>query len=226
MDASGTGHAEGMPAIPLVIPRPAVVLLVGVAGCGKSTFAARHFAPTEVVSSDACRALVADDPNDQSASADAFAVLHLLLQRRLKRRGLVTAVDATSLRRRDRRPFVRAGQQAGTPVVAVVLDLPLEVCVERDRERSDRTVGADTLADMQQALHRGLPDLAREGLYAAYVLRTEAEVEAAELRRVRHQPAEPLPPGHPALPAPLPPIGRAPGGAAVRFGGTSARRGG
>jgi predicted kinase len=199
------GSVPGMPTVPLLVPRPALLLLVGVAGCGKSTFAARHFAETEVVSSDRCRALVADDPNDQAASADAFAVLHLLVRRRLKRRHLVTAVDATSLRRRDRRPFVRMAQAAGTPAVAVVLDLPLEVCVARDRARRDRTVGADTLERMHRALHRSLPDLAEEGFSAVYHLRAPEEVDAVALQRVPFQPALPLPPGHPALsPAPSP----------------------
>jgi protein phosphatase len=182
----------------LVIPRPSLVLLVGVAGCGKSTFAARHLAPTEVVSSDTCRALVADDPNDQGASADAFAVLRLIVERRLRRPHLVTAVDATSLRRRDRRPFVRMAQAAGVPAVAIVLDLPLEVCVARDLRREERTVGADTIARMHRQLQGSLATLDEEGLHAAHVLETEAEVDAAALRRVPFQPATPLPPDHPA----------------------------
>jgi protein phosphatase len=60
------------------IPDLSLVVLVGVTGSGKSTFAARHFRPTEVISSDACRGLVSDDPNDQSATGDAFDVLHFV----------------------------------------------------------------------------------------------------------------------------------------------------
>ncbi|WP_235502863.1 AAA family ATPase, partial [Kitasatospora sp. Root187] len=60
-----------------------LVVLVGTSGSGKSTFARRHFRPTEVVSSDFCRGLVADDENDQSASADAFDVLHYIVGKRL-----------------------------------------------------------------------------------------------------------------------------------------------
>jgi protein phosphatase len=55
------------------LPDPSLVVLIGPSGCGKSSFARKHFAPTEVISSDFCRGLVADDENDQSASADAFA---------------------------------------------------------------------------------------------------------------------------------------------------------
>ena len=56
------------PATPLSIPDPSLVVLIGAAGSGKSTFAARHFAPGEVLSSDAYRALIAGDPADQRAT--------------------------------------------------------------------------------------------------------------------------------------------------------------
>ena len=62
-------------------------MLIGASGSGKSTFAARHFMPTETVISDFCRALVADDPNDQAATKDAFAVLHEITSRRLRAAG-------------------------------------------------------------------------------------------------------------------------------------------
>ena len=64
----------------LDIPDFALVVLIGATGSGKSTFAARWFAPTEVISSDACRALIADDATDQSISADAFDVVRLIAE--------------------------------------------------------------------------------------------------------------------------------------------------
>ena len=79
----------------LTLPEISLVVLVGASGSGKSTFAARHFLPTEVVSSDVCRGLVCDDENDQSASKDAFDVLHYIVGKRLAR-GLLTVVDATN----------------------------------------------------------------------------------------------------------------------------------
>ncbi len=184
--------------VPIVVPEPALVLLAGVAGCGKSTFAARHFGATEVVSSDGCRALVADDPNDQRASGDAFKLLHTLVAMRLKRRRLVTVVDATNLRRRDRRPFVRRAQRVGTPAVLVVLDVPVEVCIERDLIRTERTVGEPELHRQRAALETSLEHIADEGFYGAYVLGPD-EITAARLVRVPFQPAEPLPAGHPAV---------------------------
>src|SRR5438105_6044423 len=80
----------------LTIPDLSLVVLIGASGSGKSSFARRHFRPTEVISSDACRGLVADDENDQSASADAFAVLHFIAAKRLER-GRLTVVDATNV---------------------------------------------------------------------------------------------------------------------------------
>ena len=62
----------------LNIPELSLVVLIGVSGSGKSTFAATHFAATEIVSSDACRAMVSDDPNDQDATTDAFDVLEFI----------------------------------------------------------------------------------------------------------------------------------------------------
>lgn len=73
-----------------------LVVLIGASGSGKSTFARRHFKPTEVVSSDFCRGLVSDDENDQSASRDAFDVLHYIAGKRLEA-GRLTVVDSSSL---------------------------------------------------------------------------------------------------------------------------------
>ena len=79
----------------ITVPAMGLVVLIGISGSGKSTFARTHFKPTEVVSSDFCRGLVADDENDQSATPDAFDVLHYIVSTRL-RRGLLTVVDATN----------------------------------------------------------------------------------------------------------------------------------
>ena len=67
----------------LSIPELSLVVLVGVTGSGKSTFARAHFKPTEVISSDFCRGLVADDENDQSATPAAFELLHYIAGQRL-----------------------------------------------------------------------------------------------------------------------------------------------
>src|SRR5436190_2932431 len=89
----------------LNIPSRALVLLVGASGCGKTTFARKHFKGTEIVSSDALRAAVSDDEADQSASGDAFEVLRLITGKRLHR-GRLTVIDATNIQRDARRSLL------------------------------------------------------------------------------------------------------------------------
>lgn len=165
------------------IPEPCLLVLIGPAGAGKSTFARARFRPTEVLSSDAFRAMVADDEGDLSATAAAFEVLHLVATLRLKR--LRTAVvDAVSARPEDRRPLVALAAARDCAAVALVLDLPEELCAARDRERAGRTVGARVIAEQRAAILRSLPGLRDEGFAAVHVLTTPEEVDAVELRRV------------------------------------------
>lgn len=107
----------------LAVTDLSLVVLIGATGSGKSTFAARHFKPTEVLSSDFCRGLVADDENDQSASTDAFDVLHHIAGKRLAA-GRLTVVDATSVQRESRRQLIDLARRHDVLPVAVVLDLP------------------------------------------------------------------------------------------------------
>src|SRR5919202_1743592 len=106
---------------PLVIPELALVVLIGPSGAGKSTFARRHFKPTEVISSDFCRGLVSDDENDQSATRDAFDVLHYIAGKRLAA-GRRTVVDATSVQQDARRQLLDLARQYDVLPIAIVLD--------------------------------------------------------------------------------------------------------
>src|ERR671932_2218483 len=115
----------------LTIPELSLVVLVGPSGAGKSTFARRHFKPTEVLSSDFCRGLVADDENDQSATGDAFAVLHFIAGRRLAQPRF-TVVDATNVQREARKGLVDLAKQHDLFPVAIVLDTPEAICHERN----------------------------------------------------------------------------------------------
>ncbi|CAA9480476.1 MAG: Putative phosphatase [uncultured Solirubrobacteraceae bacterium] len=164
------------------LPDPSLVVLIGVSGSGKSTWAARHFAPTEVLSSDFCRALVADDENDQAATPDAFAVLHYIAGRRLGA-GRLTVVDATSVQREARRPLVALAREHDLFPVAVVLDLPEGVCQERNRLRPNRDFGPHVVKHQRSQLRRSLKGLQREGFRRVWILRTPEEVEAAEVTR-------------------------------------------
>src|SRR5215207_2720138 len=107
----------------ITIPELALVVLIGPSGCGKSTFAKTHFKETEVLSSDFCRALVSDDENDQSATKDAFEVLHYIAAKRLAA-GRLTVVDATNVQPEARKPLVALARQYHCLPVAVVLNVP------------------------------------------------------------------------------------------------------
>ncbi len=109
-------------AMDIVLPDPCLVVLVGAAGAGKSTFAARHFAPDEVLSSDRYRAILSGDASNQAATRQAFGRLHRELSNRLAK-GLLTVVDATNVQAWARRALVDRATAAGVPSVAIVLDL-------------------------------------------------------------------------------------------------------
>ncbi|MEU1297419.1 polynucleotide kinase-phosphatase [Streptomyces sp. NPDC005840] len=156
-----------------------LVVLVGASGSGKSTFARKHFKPTEVISSDFCRGLVADDENDQSATKDAFDVLHYIAGKRLAA-GRRTVIDATSVQSDSRRQLIDLARRHDVLPVAVVLDVPEEVCVARNATRADR---ADLPRRVVQRhireLRRSLRHLEREGFRKVHVLRGVEEVEQA-----------------------------------------------
>ncbi|MES4887349.1 polynucleotide kinase-phosphatase [Streptomyces sp. NPDC096012] len=156
-----------------------LVVLVGASGSGKSTFARKHFKPTEVVSSDFCRGLVADDENDQSASRDAFDVLHYIAGKRLAA-GRRTVVDATNVQQDGRRQLIELAKQYDVLPIAIVLDVPEEVCAERNAARTDRAdMPRRVIQRHIRELRRSLRQLEREGFRKVHVLRGAAEVEGA-----------------------------------------------
>ncbi|MDX3072361.1 polynucleotide kinase-phosphatase [Streptomyces sp. NPDC088354] len=158
-----------------------LVVLIGTTGSGKSTFARRHFKPTEVISSDFCRGLVSDDENDQSASGDAFDVLHYIAGKRLAA-GRLTVVDATSVQQESRRQLVRLAREYDVLPIAIVLDVPEQVCVERNAARPDRAhLPRHVVQRQHRELRRSLRQLEREGFRKVHVLRGAEEVEAAEV---------------------------------------------
>ncbi|MFG3589179.1 polynucleotide kinase-phosphatase [Streptomyces sp. NPDC047990] len=156
-----------------------LVVLVGASGSGKSTFARRHFKATEVLSSDFCRGLVADDENDQSASGDAFDVLHYIAGKRLAA-GRRTVVDATNVQQESRRQLIEFARKHDVLPIAIVLDVPEEVCAARNASRTDRAdMPRRVIQRHIRELRRSLRSLEREGFRKVHVLRGETEVEAA-----------------------------------------------
>ncbi|MEZ0066912.1 protein phosphatase [Streptacidiphilus sp. MAP12-20] len=168
----------------VTVPDLSLVVLVGTTGSGKSSFAARHFLPTEVLSSDACRGLVSDDPNDQSATGDAFDVLHYIAGKRLAA-GRLTVVDATNVQQEARRRLIELARAHDVLPVAIVLDVPQQLCAERNSRKPDRAhFPPHVLQRQQRELRRGLhgsrgSSLEREGFRKVHVLRSEAEIDAA-----------------------------------------------
>ena len=166
----------------IAIPNLSLVVLIGTSGSGKSTFARKHFKPTEILSSDFYRGLVADDENDQSATSDAFDVLHYIAAKRLAA-GRLTVVDATNVQPEARKPLIELARQYHVIPVAIVLDLPERVCQDRNRTRPDRDFGPHVIARQRRDLHRSLRGLQREGLRHVFVLDSLDKIEAATIER-------------------------------------------
>ncbi|MFE9096965.1 polynucleotide kinase-phosphatase [Streptomyces sp. NPDC007264] len=174
--ASAPARSEGRT---LPVTDLSLVVLIGASGSGKSTFARRHFKPTEVISSDFCRGLVADDENDQSASRDAFDVLHHIAGKRLAA-GRRTVVDATSVQQDSRRQLIDLARRHDVLPIAIVLDVPEEVCAARNADRTDRAdMPRRVIQRHIRELRRSLRHLEREGFRKVHVLRSVEEIENA-----------------------------------------------
>jgi len=168
----------------LTIPDLSLVVLVGVSGSGKSTFARRHFKATEILSSDFCRSLVSDDENSQAATPDAFELLHFIARKRLAA-GKLTVVDATNVQPEARQPLVQIAREFHCLPVAIVLDMPERIAHERNRERPDRDFGVHVIRQQARQLRRSLRSLEREGFRHVHVLQTVEQVAEAVIERQR-----------------------------------------
>jgi len=168
----------------ITVPELSLVVLIGVSGSGKSTFAARHFRPTEVLSSDSFRGLVGDDETDQSVTPAAFRALHAVATERLKL-GRLTVIDATSVQPGDRQPLIALARAHHVLPVAIALDVPERVCAERNAARSGRDFGPHVIGRQHASLRRSLGQLSREGFRRVFVLRGAAEVDAGQVVRER-----------------------------------------
>ncbi len=166
----------------IALPDPSLVVLIGASGSGKSTFAREHFKATEVISSDFCRGLVADNENDQASTADAFAVLQFIAGRRLAQPRF-TVIDATNVQRDARKPLVELAKQHDLFPVAIVLDPPESLCQERNRSRADRDFGSHVVRRQRTELQRSIKGLQREGFRSVWVLKTPEEVTDVEIAR-------------------------------------------
>jgi protein phosphatase len=168
----------------ITIPETCLVVLVGASGSGKSSFARKHFAATEVISSDACRGLVADDENALDATKDAFDVVHFLARKRLARQKL-TVIDATNVQAEARKPLVELARDNDCLAAAIVLDVPPKICHARNEARTDRQFGFHVVRQHAQQLQRSIKGLRREGFRYITVLDSVAAIDEVTIERTR-----------------------------------------
>ena len=166
------------------IPELCLVALIGPSGSGKSTFARQHFLATEVISSDACRAMVSDDENDQTVTSDAFDILYYIAAKRLAA-GKLTVIDATNVRPEDRKKLVALAREYHVLPVAIVFDLPERLCHERNAERPDRQFGPHVVRNQLKAMRRGLRGLSREGFRNITRLDSEEAIQSVSIGRTK-----------------------------------------
>jgi protein phosphatase len=164
------------------IPEIAVVALVGVSGSGKSTFAKKFFKPTEVLSSDYFRALISDDETNQFVTSQAFDTLYYVANKRLDL-GFMTVIDATNIQKDARAEVLRLAKEQNCHAVAIVLDMPEKVCLERNEKRPDRNFSGRVIKQQGEQLRRSIKFLKKEGFRYVYVLKSEDDIADVEIVR-------------------------------------------
>lgn len=166
------------------IPELSLVTLIGASGSGKSTFSKKYFKPTEVLSSDYFRGIICDDENDQTISDDAFDALYYIARKRLKA-GKLIVIDATNVQPKARAPIAEIASKYDYMLVAIVFDLPEDVCQQRNMSREDRQVEPYVIKKHIRHLKRSIKKLKEEGFKQIYVLKSEEEVNNSELIRTK-----------------------------------------
>lgn len=166
----------------ITIPELSLVILMGASGAGKSSFARKHFLETEILSSDHFRGVVSDDETNQSASKDAFDVLHYIADKRLAA-GRLTVIDATNVQVEARKPLLQLAKKYHFCVVAIALNLPEEVCHARNQKRPDRQFGRHVVRNHVKHLQRSLHNLKQEKIRHSYILNSLEEINAVNIER-------------------------------------------
>ena len=157
-----------------IAPRTLIVLC-GPAGAGKSAFAQQYFEPTQVVSSDRCRALICDGDRTQNVDPDLFELFHFLIRKRLKL-GRLTVADSTALYDFARRQLLDLAREANSHTCLLVFNVPCAVCLQRDQQRS-RHVGEAEILAQHALLQEALQHIPQEPWEQIHMLSdTDAEV--------------------------------------------------
>ena len=167
--------SEGAAEDRIELPPTALVVLIGAAGSGKSAFAARHLPAESVIASDRLRAQLGQDEADQDVNEAVFDRLQQTVEARL-RSALLTVVDATNTDWMRRSELIRLARQYDRPAVAIVFDLPLDLCLSRNRARA-RTVQPSVVRHQVEAVRRDRDRLDLEGFSSVRVLGSADQVD-------------------------------------------------
>jgi protein phosphatase len=161
-----------------------LVCLIGASGSGKSTFARKHFLPTEILSSDYFRAMITDDEYDQASNSAVFECLHKVASARLSR-GRLTVIDATSLSRESRANYISLAKEHNLFAVAIVLNPGPDACLAQNKNRQDRTPLPDRVITQHNHLMKtSLKRLSSEGFKRIFCLNNSAEIDQARIERL------------------------------------------
>lgn len=166
------------------IPEVCVVAMVGATSSGKSSFAQKHFKPTEVLSSDFFRGMVCDDENCQSVSGDAFDLLYYAANKRLDNMKL-TVIDATNVQKSARQGVIDLAKVQNVHAAAIVLNLPEELLQKRNKARPDRNLPERVIRQHCRDLRRSIKGLKREGFRFVYVINSLEQLENTEIVRTK-----------------------------------------
>ena len=167
-----------MAGMKITVPRRTLLVLSGPAACGKSTFAARRFLPTQIVSSDICRAMICDDDANQAVNRDAFDLFHFIIYKRM-RLGRFTVADSTALQAFARSRLLDQARRSGYTACLLLFNVSAATCLARDRLRP-RSVGEQVVLFHTDLLQKALIDAPQEGWDMLYVL-DEVTMEDTEI---------------------------------------------
>ena len=166
----------------ITLPDPCLVVLVGVSGSGKSSFARKHFASTEVISSDFSPGLVVDTETGQTAPEPTFRMLNAMASARLGR-GHIVVIDATNVQQEARAALIALARRHDVLPIAIVLDVPAELCLERNAARPVRDPGPQVVNHQRRALRGSMNGLEQEGFRRVFRLSGVEQIEAATIER-------------------------------------------
>lgn len=166
------------------IPELSVIAMIGATSSGKTSFAKKYFKKTEVLSSDFFRAMICDDENAQDISQDAFDLLYKTANQRLKY-GKLTVIDATNLQKDARKQVINLAKEQNVHSVAIVLNLPEKVLLERNQARPERNFSERVIKKHYTDLKRSIKSLKREGFRFVYILKSQEDIDNVEIVRTK-----------------------------------------